>query len=135
MYPAGACAFCSTFTVTVSYPGALTGVVLATPCARTHSIGMDSRVVVLVGGALRVLLWMAGESKGTRKKERESRKEALSYTTLTKSFASWIHTKLTHAAFAYYFDMHNVRVCVPPPSCHRAEPRPTTCPPPTPTPR
>eukprot|EP00198_Chlamydomonas_reinhardtii_P005164 XP_001694500.1 glyoxal or galactose oxidase [Chlamydomonas reinhardtii] len=37
----------STFTVTVSYPGALTGVVLATPCARTHSIGMDSRVVVL----------------------------------------------------------------------------------------
>ncbi|KAG2454190.1 hypothetical protein HYH02_001225 [Chlamydomonas schloesseri] len=38
----------SSFTVTVSYPGAtVTGVVLATPCARTHMIGMDSRVVVL----------------------------------------------------------------------------------------
>ncbi|KAG2432633.1 hypothetical protein HXX76_008973 [Chlamydomonas incerta] len=37
----------SPFTVTYSYPGTITGVVLATPCARTHMIGMDSRVVVL----------------------------------------------------------------------------------------
>ncbi len=47
---------CSTFTVTYRYPlgGRVTGASLAAPCADTHSINMNQRVVFLEVGSLAV---------------------------------------------------------------------------------